>query len=117
MDRRKFVKSMSLLGGFVLSGTTFAEALERQESGRKPRYGNHEKSGWEVIVIGGGASGCAAAIAAAREGARTLLIEATHVLGGMGLTKKSPPKKKFSLSADMRELLCIFRLPNQCKYT
>ena len=51
MDRRKFVKSMSLLGGFVLSGTTFAEALERQESGRKPRYGNHEKSGWEVIVI------------------------------------------------------------------
>lgn len=74
---------MSLLGGFVLSGTTFAEALERQESGRKPRYGNHEKSGWEVIVIGGGASGCAAAIAAAREGARTLLIEATHVLGGM----------------------------------
>lgn len=34
-----------------------------------------------------------------------------------GLTKKSPPKKKFSLSADMRELLCIFRLPNQCKYT
>ena len=54
MDRKKFVKSMSLLGGFVLSGTTFAEALERQESGRKPRYGNHEKSGWEVIVIGGG---------------------------------------------------------------
>lgn len=35
----------------------------------------------------------------------------------VGLTKKSPPKKKFSLSADMRELLCIFRLPNQCKYT
>ncbi|GAB6866197.1 hypothetical protein JCM10556A_28740 [Bacteroides acidifaciens] len=35
----------------------------------------------------------------------------------LGLTKKSPPKKKFSLSADMRELLCIFRLPNQCKYT
>lgn len=96
MDRRKFVKSMSLLGGFVLSGTTFAEALERQESGRKPRYGNHEKSGWEVIVIGGGASGCAAAIAAAREGARTLLIEATHVLGGMGTSGLIPTWTPFS---------------------
>ena len=49
-------------------------------------------------------------------------LKTFHQLGGkneteLGLTKKSPPKKKFSLSADMRELLCIFRLPNQCKYT
>lgn len=41
----------------------------------------------------------------------------TDSVSEVGLTKKSPPKKKFSLSADMRELLCIFRLPNQCKYT
>ena len=40
--------------------------------------------GWDVIVAGGGPSGCAAAVAAAREGARTLLIEATGCLGGMG---------------------------------
>lgn len=39
---------------------------------------------WDVIVAGGGPSGCAAATAAAREGARTLLLEATSVLGGMG---------------------------------
>jgi len=39
---------------------------------------------WEVIVVGGGPAGCAAATAAAREGARTLLLEATGVLGGMG---------------------------------
>lgn len=39
---------------------------------------------YEVIVTGGGPSGCAAAIASAREGARTLLIEATGSLGGMG---------------------------------
>lgn len=38
---------------------------------------------WDVIVAGGGPSGCAAAIAAAREGAKTLLIEATGSLGGM----------------------------------
>ncbi len=39
---------------------------------------------WDVIVVGGGPAGCAAATAAAREGARTLLVEATGTLGGMG---------------------------------
>jgi hypothetical protein len=39
---------------------------------------------WDVIVAGGGPAGCAAAAAAAREGARTLLIENTGCLGGMG---------------------------------
>ncbi|NLO74403.1 MAG: FAD-dependent oxidoreductase [candidate division WS1 bacterium] len=39
---------------------------------------------WEVIVVGGGPAGSAAATAAAREGAKTLLIEANGALGGMG---------------------------------
>lgn len=38
---------------------------------------------WDVIVLGGGPAGSAAAAAAAREGARTLLVEATGTLGGM----------------------------------
>lgn len=39
---------------------------------------------YDVIVAGGGPAGCAAAASAAREGARTLLIEASGMLGGMG---------------------------------
>ena len=46
-------------------------------------------SQWDVIVVGGGPAGCTAATAAAREGAKTLLIEA-------------PIRKVFLLS-----LLCI----------
>lgn len=42
------------------------------------------EAGWDVVVIGGGPAGCAAATAAAREGARTLLVEANGALGGMG---------------------------------
>jgi len=38
---------------------------------------------YEVIVCGGGPAGCAAAIAAAREGAKTLLVESSGMLGGM----------------------------------
>ncbi len=39
---------------------------------------------WDVIVIGGGPAGSCAAAAAAREGAKTLLIERAGALGGMG---------------------------------
>lgn len=39
---------------------------------------------YQVIVVGGGPGGCAAAVAAARGGMRTLLIESTAMLGGMG---------------------------------
>ncbi len=45
---------------------------------------------WDVIVAGGGPAGCTAAAAAAREGARTLLIEAGGALGGMGTSGLVP---------------------------
>lgn len=45
---------------------------------------------WDVIVTGGGPAGCTAAAAAAREGAKTLLIESTGALGGMGTSGLVP---------------------------
>ncbi|MFC1452010.1 FAD-dependent oxidoreductase [Verrucomicrobiota bacterium] len=45
---------------------------------------------WDVIVVGGGPAGSTAAAAAAREGARTLLLEATGALGGMGTSGLVP---------------------------
>jgi len=45
---------------------------------------------WDVIVMGGGPAGCTASAAAAREGARTLLIEATANLGGSGTAALVP---------------------------
>ncbi|MFH0963121.1 MAG: FAD-dependent oxidoreductase [Planctomycetota bacterium] len=38
---------------------------------------------YEVIVAGGGPAGCVAALAAARQGAKTLLVERAGYLGGM----------------------------------
>lgn len=51
---------------------------------------------YEVIVVGAGPAGCAAAIAAARKGAKTLLIEATGSLGGMSTNGLVPTWCPFS---------------------
>jgi hypothetical protein len=45
---------------------------------------------YDVVVVGGGPSGCTAAAAAARGGARTLLVEASGCLGGMGTSALVP---------------------------
>ena len=39
---------------------------------------------FDIVVAGGGPAGIGAAVAAARNGARTLLVEGTNCLGGMG---------------------------------
>ena len=53
-------------------------------------YGNYD-----VVVMGGGVSGCAAAIASARVGAKTILIERLGILGGM-MNVTGPPGWAFS---------------------
>lgn len=53
---------------------------------------------YDVIVIGGGLAGCGAALAAARNGAKTLLVERINALGGapctMGVNPFMPYKTR-----------------------
>jgi hypothetical protein len=53
---------------------------------RLPRINSKRYPPCDVLVAGGGMAGIAAAIAAARSGANTVLIEKAGWLGGMGIT-------------------------------
>jgi len=62
------------------AGNSLLPAKTIEEPARKiPLYGEYE-----VTVLGGGPAGIAAAVASARAGRRTLLIERYGFLGGMG---------------------------------
>ena len=55
---------------------------------------------WDVVVCGGGPSGFIAAIAAARNGARTLLIHEHGFLGGMATAALVGPISKFNFNGE-----------------
>jgi Dehydrogenases (flavoproteins) len=81
MRRRDFLTTLGLSGLF-LPANLYSKSL-KQKNILKNR--NIKVNGnWDVIVVGAGPAGCTAAIAAAREGAKTLLIESSGILGGMG---------------------------------
>lgn len=105
-NRRKFLKTSGLLAlAATLPGiSTTAQAgdkfndflFENNKSLRLKKTKIQLNDQWDVIVVGGGPAGCAAAISAAREGAKTLLIEGMGCLGGMGTSGLVPAWTPFS---------------------
>jgi hypothetical protein len=61
---------------------------------------------YDVVVVGGGTSGVAAAIAAARVGAKTILIERFGVLGGQ-MNVSGPPGFAYALLWNRRGEKCL----------
>ncbi|MDR0541475.1 MAG: FAD-dependent oxidoreductase, partial [Dysgonamonadaceae bacterium] len=96
MDRRSFMKNAGMAGLAASLPLTVMGAGNKQPGVRLSKKNIPFDDRWDVIVIGGGPSGCAAAVAAAREGAKTLLIEAMGVLGGMGTAGMVPAWCPFS---------------------
>jgi hypothetical protein len=78
MRRRTFLQTAALLP-LALTPRAFADAARAKEL-----HG-------DIVIIGGGTGGCAAALAAARAGLRVLLTEETDWVGGQLTAQAVPP--------------------------
>ncbi|MEP2237817.1 MAG: FAD-dependent oxidoreductase [Maribacter sp.] len=58
------------------------EQWHQMGTGKRPRPDRKKNLEYDVVVIGGGAAGICAAVAAARNGAKTVLVQDRPVLGG-----------------------------------
>ena len=82
-DRRQFFATMGAVGVAAVGLPTVAAEPTNEHSFAFQRQIPIE-SDYDVVVVGGGPGGCGAAIAAARLGAKVLLVEKGCMLGGMG---------------------------------
>ena len=88
MNRRDFYKTSSVLGFGILAGkSAFANEFQKIP---EPGYYNEEAKKlptreFDVVVAGGGTAGVICAIAAARQGAKTVLVENKGYVGGVAV--------------------------------
>ena len=78
MDRRKFLEMSGVMAAGVAIAPSFSSCSGYGESDTPERYK------CQLLVVGGGPSGVCAAVAAARRGIQTILLDSGNCLGGMG---------------------------------
>lgn len=90
MNRRSFITYASLLGGSAaLQGShTFTASAKPNE--RRKNIRSREMHA-DVIIIGGGLGGCAAALASCRNGLNVIMTEETDWIGGQVSQQGVPP--------------------------
>ena len=118
--RRQFMKTSvaatgAVAGVIAAAGTAAAENLNKSTIEQGGTYTLKREilveTGYDLVVAGGGPAGTAAAVCAARLGAKVLLVEATGCLGGMGtsglVTAFDPMAdgKKMLVGGFMREVV------------
>ena len=89
-SRRSFLKNAAITGsGAMITSSMMAQSKVNYSKKESTKTFELRKSipiveGYDLVVAGGGPAGVAAAVSAARLGAKVVLIEAVGCLGGMG---------------------------------
>ena len=92
--RRDFLKSVGLAAPLILSAPTSLLAGGQSSatiSSSKPSRHRPAELATDLVIIGGGLGGCAAALAAARNGLRVIMTEETDWIGGQLTQQAVPP--------------------------
>jgi len=93
VSRRSFLKGLGLAAPVVLSGSGLVSAAS--QAGSTAPVGGTKTAAKELsadlVVVGGGLGGCAAALAAARNGLRVIMTEETDWIGGQLTAQAVPP--------------------------
>ncbi len=104
MKRRTFLRRAGLLAPAALALTSLARAQTPAASGSpaQPTPTSTKKIparelAADLVIIGGGLGGCAAALAAARSGLRVIVTEETDWIGGQHTTQAGPPDEHASI--------------------
>lgn len=87
MDRRGFITYASLLGGSVALQGNHSFVISEKRGGNSRTSEMHA----DVIIIGGGMGGCAAALACCRNGLSVIMTEETDWIGGQVSQQGVPP--------------------------
>jgi Ni/Co efflux regulator RcnB len=90
MNRRSFITYASLLGGSAALQGSQAFVTPRKRAGRRKNSRSREMHA-DVIIIGGGLGGCAAALACCRNGLSVIMTEETDWIGGQLSQQGVPP--------------------------
>ncbi len=91
LGRRDFLKSIGLAAPLILTGVSAAAADETNSAATVSPAPRTQEMAADLIVIGGGLGGCAAALAAARNGLKVILTEETDWIGGQWTAQVVPP--------------------------
>lgn len=79
VKRRNFIKSLSVSGSAIIASPSFSASF--LATGLNKNEAAYEKVA-DIVIAGGGMGGCAAAIAALRNGWRVIMTEETDWIGG-----------------------------------
>ena len=90
--RRAFLKGLGLAAPAVVAGSAvFSQTSENRSSPAGADKTSARELRADLVIIGGGVGGCAAALAAARNGLRVILTEETDWIGGQLTAQAVPP--------------------------
>ena len=91
VGRRTFLKQVGLAFPAAAAAPLFISAQANSPSAAPSKKLTAKELAADFIIIGGGLGGCAAAIAAARNGLRVIMTEETDWIGGQLTSQAVPP--------------------------